>query len=159
VAVSAEDGNVPDTLGERNAALVRRFVETFINGHDEATLEALVAPTYAYHVPNIAADQPRGPEAWRRRGSLLRTAFPDSRMIIEELLPAGDDRVVVRYRAEGTHAGPFVGPPPTGNRVTYTGIVVWRLRHGQLVEEWTEWDALGLLRQAGAAPAPPPPRP
>jgi hypothetical protein len=32
------------------------------------------------------------------------------------------------------------------------GISLSRFRAGRLVEDWVQWDALGLLRQLGAAP-------
>jgi predicted ester cyclase len=68
---------------------------------------------------------------------------------IEDLL-AVDDKVVMRYRGQGTHRGPFRGAAPTNQAVAYTGIMILRVGDGKLAEEWTEWDALGLMRQIGA---------
>jgi SnoaL-like polyketide cyclase len=31
---------------------------------------------------------------------------------------------------------------------------VFRIANGKIAEEWTVWDALGLLQQVGAVPAP-----
>jgi len=53
----------------------------------------------------------------------------------------------------GTHQGTLMGIAPTGSRCTVEGISVSRFRAGRLVEEWAQWDALGLLRQIGAAPS------
>jgi predicted ester cyclase len=54
----------------------------------------------------------------------------------------------------GTHQGEFMGIPPTGKRVTFTGIWFARLKGGRLQEQWVSFDALGLLRQLGAIPEP-----
>jgi steroid delta-isomerase-like uncharacterized protein len=137
--------------GEENAAVVRRFVDEFFNGKDLAVLDELVAPDYVAHVEGLPAQFPAGPEGWRRRVALMIHAFPDGRVTVEDLL-AVDDKVVVRYRMRGTHQGEFWGAPSTGKAVTYTGIMIVRLREGRLVEEWSEADLLGLMRQTGVIP-------
>jgi predicted ester cyclase len=40
--------------------------------------------------------------------------------------------------------------------VTWSGITIYRLRDGKVIEERGEEDALALLRQVGALPAPGP---
>ncbi len=82
---------------------------------------------------------------------LYRQAFPDLRLIIDDVI-AADDNVVVRWHAEGTHRGELEGLAPTGTRASVTGIGIGRWEDGKLVEAWTEWDNLGLARQLGAAP-------
>jgi hypothetical protein len=36
-----------------------------------------------------------------------------------------------------------------GARCTVEGITVDRFKGGRIVESWTQWDALGLMRQLG----------
>jgi len=38
--------------------------------------------------------------------------------------------------------------------VAITGITIHRIEEGKIVEEWENWDALGLMQQIGAVPAP-----
>jgi predicted ester cyclase len=47
-----------------------------------------------------------------------------------------------------------MGIAPTGNEVAITGITIHRIEDGKIVEEWENWDALGLMQQIGAVPAP-----
>jgi predicted ester cyclase len=47
-----------------------------------------------------------------------------------------------------------MGVQATGNAVGVEAITVHRVADGKLAEEWTVWDALGLLQQVGAIPAP-----
>jgi predicted ester cyclase len=54
----------------------------------------------------------------------------------------------------GTQRGEFQGLPPTGKSVTFTGINIARIEGGKIAELWSEFDALGVLQQLGAIPAP-----
>jgi predicted ester cyclase len=45
-----------------------------------------------------------------------------------------------------------MGIPPTGKQVTVGGITISRLKDGKVIEEWTNWDTLGLLQQLGVIP-------
>jgi predicted ester cyclase len=54
----------------------------------------------------------------------------------------------------GTHHGAFQGIPPTGKPVTLTGISIWRVDGGKIVESWHELDTLGLMQQLDVIPTP-----
>jgi len=51
-------------------------------------------------------------------------------------------------------SGATHGIPPTGKQGTVTGISIDRFEGGKIVETWTELDALGMMQQLGAIPAP-----
>ena len=67
---------------------------------------------------------------------------------------AEGDKVVTRYTVSGTHQGEFFGVPGTGERITMSGISIDRFEDGKMVEEWPEYDLLGVMRQIGAVPDP-----
>jgi steroid delta-isomerase-like uncharacterized protein len=77
--------------------------------------------------------------------------FPDFHVAIEDLLADGD-KVVMRFLITGTHQGPFMGVPASGVKVHVTGISIFRLANGKIVEHWGEEDALGWLQQIGGLP-------
>jgi steroid delta-isomerase-like uncharacterized protein len=79
-------------------------------------------------------------------------AFPDLRMTVEDQVAEGD-RVVSRWRAEGTHRGELMGIPPSENRISVEGITIDRFEDGKIVEAWDNADMLGMLQQLGAMPA------
>jgi predicted ester cyclase len=60
--------------------------------------------------------------------------------------------VVNRFAARGTHNGTLLGLAPTGKQVTVTGIGMSRFAGGKIMEEWTNYDVLGMLQQLGAVP-------
>ena len=67
---------------------------------------------------------------------------------------AEGEYVVTRWTARGTHDGDLEGIAPTGVNATTGGISMVRIVDGKIVEDYTQWDALGLMTQLGAVPAP-----
>ena len=87
---------------------------------------------------------------------MYRAAFPDLRMEAEDVLVDGD-KVVARVRATGTHQGEFMGMPATGKSVDVQLIDIIRFGDDGLAHEhWGVFDALGMMQQLGAIPAPAP---
>ena len=62
--------------------------------------------------------------------------------------------MVARWRARATHRGEYVGVPPTGRVVEFTGISVYRIERGKIAGSWNVEDKLGLMRQIGVIPEP-----
>jgi predicted ester cyclase len=123
---------------EENKALVRREQEELWNhsGNLDAA-EELFAPDYIEAAKQEAADFRRG--------------FPDVVSTIEDLIAEGD-KVVARWRSRATHRGEYMGIPPTGKGVEFTGISVYRMEGGKIAESWVSEDQFGLMRQIGAIP-------
>jgi predicted ester cyclase len=61
--------------------------------------------------------------------------------------------VAARIQVEGTHMGPGLGVPPTGQSVLFSGMLIARMSGGRIAESWNNLDQLGLLRQVGALPS------
>jgi steroid delta-isomerase-like uncharacterized protein len=78
----------------------------------------------------------------------LYKAFPDFSATTEDLIidPTGD-KVAIRWSAHGTHRGDFLGFPPGGKRISFSGIEILTIAHGLVTERWGEWDGLALLEQ------------
>ena len=58
------------------------------------------------------------------------------------------DRAAIRFRYEGTQTGPgYV--PPTGKKITATGIIILHFKNGKISEDWTERDILRTMQQLG----------
>ncbi|MFN8539143.1 MAG: ester cyclase [Thermomicrobiales bacterium] len=133
---------------ERNKALATRIIEEVWNRGDDTALETLLAPGY------VGRD-PAYPVASRAEfGTFLhrfRATFPDLRFSVEAQIAEGD-WVVTRWRARGSHQGELSGLPATGKSVAITGITLSRIVAGQVVEDWRNWDTLGLIEQLGTDP-------
>jgi predicted ester cyclase len=48
-----------------------------------------------------------------------------------------------------------MGLPPTGKKIEMTGIEIFSLRDGKIVELWGEANLMGLLQQLGVMPGSP----
>ena len=134
---------------EENKAVVRRYLEESTGGR-VAHLDAVLAPTYRSALPGWP---PLDREGDRQMVLAFYAGFPDLQPRIEELLAEGE-RVAARWGGSGTHRGVLMGIPATGQRTAVSGIGLYRLAGGKIAEEWESWDALGLLQQLGAIPAP-----
>lgn len=93
-----------------------------------------------------------GPASIRYTVDGQRAGFPDWSVTIDDIVAEGD-RVVVRNIWRGTHLGVWRGIAPAGRIVTYTGMVMWRLADGKIVERWASIDRLSILHQLGAIAA------
>ena len=120
-----------------------------INTGDLDRADALVAPDFVEHNPTPG--QGPGLEGFRQVVAMLRAAFPDLHITIDDLVGEGD-KVSVRLTARGTHEGPFMGMAPTGRRAAWEGISIIRIADGRVAERWFHADVAGLARQLGAGP-------
>lgn len=137
-------------MSEQNKALVRRVIEEIVNRGDLELVYQLISPEYAYFEPTVGSM--RGREGYKGIVTTYRNAFPDLKLVIDEQIAEGET-VVTRWRGEGTHGGELMGVTPTGRRVSVQGVVISRIKNGQLVDDFECYDVLGMLRQLGVAPA------
>jgi steroid delta-isomerase-like uncharacterized protein len=132
---------------EQNEQVVRRTFDAFSTG-DTSAVEELIAADAVAHDP-AQPEEARGPEGFKQTIELYRTAFPDLTFTIDEIFCDGD-LVCTRWSTTGTHDGDLMGIPATGNHITSSGISIDRVVDGKVVENWVQWDNLGLMQQVGA---------
>ena len=83
----------------------------------------------------------------------MRTAFPDVRFEVHEIVAEGDV-VACRSTMTGTHLGPSGAraprPGPDGRQVRVAHMHFFRYEDGRVTDLWHLWDTPGLARQLGA---------
>lgn len=119
------------------------------NHGDLDPLDELIAPHYVRHTRSSVLGQDR--EEFKNSIITSRTAFPDLRTRVEDLIEDGD-RVASRWRAKGTHTGPFRGIASTGRVVEFAGATFTRYKGRTVTEEWVAWDPRELLYALGTIP-------
>jgi len=137
-----------EQLAVANKALVRRFYKEVFVDWNMALVDEVVSPQFVSH--DWPQGGPTGPRAFRNFYAAIRSAVPDARYEIDDLIAEGE-KVVVRWRLVGTHKGDFRGIPPTGRAVTLKGIAIYRVQGGRLMERWVVSDLHGLLQEIDAA--------
>jgi steroid delta-isomerase-like uncharacterized protein len=80
-----------------------------------------------------------------------RTAMPDMQIAVSHMVAEGD-LVAVRWTAWGTNTQPGMGLPATGKKIRVSGITIFRFKAGKISEEWSAWNMLSVLKQAGLFP-------
>lgn len=137
---------------EENKAVPRRVYEEVLNDKNLDLVDELFAPGYVNHDPT-SPEEMRGTESLKQFFGAYLAAFPDLRFVVEDQVAEGD-KVASRWTSRGTNQGELMGAPPTGKRVEFTGVTISRISEGKIAEDWTSYDALGMMRQLGLIPAP-----
>src|SRR5690242_20909099 len=144
----SQKGELPMSEGNKN--VVRRLFEEVWNKGNLQVTDELFTPNYSHH--DLATpDVGRGPESEKKRATLYRTAFPDLRLTVEDILAEGET-VVARWSCRGTHKGDLNGIAPTGKQFNVTGVSMVRFTNGKMSEGFVNWDALSLMQQLGVVP-------
>jgi steroid delta-isomerase-like uncharacterized protein len=132
---------------EANKALIRRYYADLWNAWNLDLARELVAPDISFRGSLGVAVT--GLEGFTRYMEVVRRAFPDYHNHIEELIAEGD-RVAARLTYSGTQLGEVFGIPPTGKRVTYAGVAIFRVVNGKIAHGWVVGDVDSLKRQLSA---------
>jgi len=127
---------------EENKAIVRNWYEAF-NKRNLALAYELIAPNYINHTLQL-----RGREDVKKSITMLIKGFPDLHTTIEDIIAEGD-KVWTLFTDTGTHTGEYRGLAPTGKKITFTGIRIWRIVDGKVVERTSVYDFLDLHKKLG----------
>ena len=140
---------------EQNKEIVRRIFNEFWLAGNTGVLDELLAQDIVNHELSKDPVARRGAyKAWATGFRQVNaTGLPDLDITLDALVAEGD-LVVKRWTSRGTHSGDYMGFPPSGKRVVMAGVTIYRIGAGQVRETWWNYDALGLMQQLGAIPAP-----
>ena len=129
---------------EQNIALIMRQYEAWNSGDVEAIKE-IFSPDYVFH----SGSQDFSKEQMIEFLKPQMEAWPDRTFSVEDILAKGD-KVVSKYIFKGTHEGDIEGlPPATGKKFETSGIEIWQVKNGKIVESWAASDSLGFYQQLG----------
>ena len=126
----------------------RWFEEVWNKGREEAIDEMFAAGGVAHGLVDENGEELRGPSNFKPFFHRFREAFPDIQVTIEDCIGEGD-RAAARCLVRATHAGDSLGVAATNNPVEFDGLCIVRVRDGQIVEAWNNFDFARLNRQIG----------
>ncbi|MCA1615645.1 MAG: ester cyclase [Acidobacteria bacterium] len=137
-------------MSEENKALVRRwFEEVWNKGRAEAIDELFAADGTAHGLADAGGEPLRGPAGFKPFFQRFRDAFPDIEVTVEDVITEGD-KVAARCSVRGAHRGDSLGFAASGRAVEFTGMTFARVRDGQIVEAWNNFDFMAMFQQLGA---------
>ncbi len=125
-----------------------RFYKEVLNRGNLHVAEELLSRDLVDHEPSLPGITP-GYEGFQQWLKILRAAFPDFQLDIQDMAIDGD-KVWVRSTVHGKHAGQFMGMPPTGKSFKAEGFDILRYdRKGKIVEHWGVFDQATMMQQLG----------
>jgi predicted SnoaL-like aldol condensation-catalyzing enzyme len=107
---------------------VRTHFEEFVNRKNLDIGKVNFAPEFVDRGTDVPPGMPPGPEGAIAYVAGALKKFPDMHVEILDMVAEGD-KVVVKNRWTGTEGA-------TGKKYEFSGIVIWRIAHRQLVERW-----------------------
>jgi predicted ester cyclase len=121
--------------------LVERLHRLWNTG-DLSEIEILYSPDFIGHFPSGSRlGELKGQSGVRNAIEGVRRAFADWTETVEDII-IEDDKAVTRYVSTGIHKGPYFDLPPTGERVRFTEISIFRVANGRVTEQWCLTDRM-----------------
>src|SRR2546421_8068945 len=118
---------------EARKALVRRYYDEMWNRWNFVVADKLISESIRFR--GSLGMTANGREGFKEYMRTIQRAFPDFHNQIEELI-AEEEKVVARLTYAGTHQGGLFGIEPTGKKVSYAGIAIFRISAHCIAEGW-----------------------
>ena len=138
-------------MSEENKALTRQLFEG-IGAGNLSVIDSLIEDNFVEHEA-LPPEIPPGKQGVKALFGMLRSAFPDLEVVIEQMVAEGD-LVSAFVVFKGTHKGDFMGIPATGKPVAINVSDLLRFKNGKITEHWGVMDMAGLMQQLGVGGAP-----
>lgn len=135
---------------EENIRTVRQALEISNTG-DTSRVHEVISPQYFNHESQVdpVRSKLRGPEEFIDTVRALRSAIANLHYEEQEVF-AGRDKVAVVARVTGKHTGNFFVIPPSGNRISYQAVHIFKIGDdGKITEHKAVRDDLSLMVQLG----------
>ena len=131
---------------EENKEVVRRIFEDVLNKGNYSLIPDLLAPEYSYHAPNGL--EIKSPEGYERLIKTLKSAIPDRKGVIENIMAVGDE-VVVQGSSSGTFTGQLMNIEPTGKSFISKFAIFYKFKDGKVIEETEYFQEPSFEEQVG----------
>ena len=127
----------------------RQFQSFLINGEYGRLAEVADLDGYTERCVGLTGWTTGLQVALRNFQENIASRLTDMVVTEHEVIEAGD-MLVIRGAFEVTHSGEFLGVPPTGRRVCYDWVDIYRVTGGRIVWRYLLCDWKGLLDQLTA---------
>ena len=129
---------------EKNKKLVETLCTTVFQKHDFSKLDEIMRDDYIQH----NEDTPQGKAGFKQFFEQMFKAMPDFSYTIRKIVAEGDT-VMMYSTTTATHSGEWLGNPPTGNKLNFEVVDIFRIEDGKIAEHWDVADTLKLFTQVG----------
>lgn len=139
-------------MASENENFIRRWFEEVWNQGNETTIDEMLAADIVVHgIGDSPGSDLIGPEAFKTHFRRFRSAFPNIKVNVEDLISEGR-KVVARFSVKARHEGAGFGFLATYNQVAFDGVVIAHFRDQQIAEAWNFIDFAAMHHQLAAKP-------
>ena len=132
------------SITANNKKLVETLYRSVFLNHDFSLLDEIMRDDYTHHNDN----PPEGKAGFIKVHEEFIKAIPDFRYSLKKIIAEGD--IVMMYSTvTGTHLGEWMGNSPTGNKLNFNVVDIFRIKNGKIAEHWDVADTLKLFTQVG----------
>lgn len=107
-------------------------------------MDEIYCDEFAWHF--ICGIEGQGREQMKEFIKGHRHSFPNWTERVVDIVAEGD-RIVTRYQSTGTHEGDFMGIAATGKKISVNEVSIYRMKNGQIAEQWGFPDGLSVVQQ------------
>ena len=137
-------------MSEENKAIIRRFYEEVMNRGNVHLLDEIMVPDFKDHGETLFGDSED--RATLKLGIIAtHNILSDFNVQLHDIMADGE-MVGVRGTMRCTQQGQFLGVAPSGNELSWTGLAMFRVVNGKIVERWFNSDSLSVVQQLGIVP-------
>ena len=129
---------------EQNKKIVEMLCVTVFQNHDFSKLDEIMRDDYIQHNEDV----PQGKAGFKEFFIDMFKVMPDFKYTMKKIIAEGD--IVMMYSTTtATHQGEWLGNPPTGNKLDFNVVDIFRIEDGKIAEHWDVADTLKLFTQVG----------
>jgi len=137
---------------EKIKSLIDRGVKIWNEG-DLSIADEIYSPEIVYHHLNIYEDR-IGINAFKEFVDGIRTTYPDFFVVFENRFIA-DEWATAQWTISGTNTGLRGDQPATGKKMKVSGVTIYHIKDGKIMEEWVYYNQGAILKQLGYTFNPP----
>ena len=114
------------------------FMEGYVHHNYDFLMEHMAAD-YFDHSPCAARSNQECVDVLKNTEKTFTDMEVDILDLIEE-----ENKVVIRARFTATHSASFYDIQPTGKRISFEALEIFRMENGLIVESWGYWPDMSI---------------
>ena len=116
------------------------------NTGDVAAIPNVYSEDFVVHWPKGWGEKTFGHKGIKNSIMQTRKIFVNWNEEILDMI-IGGDKVVTRYKSTGIHSDEYLNFSPTGNKIEFEEISIYRIDNNKVTEQWCLGDDLHLQNQ------------
>jgi steroid delta-isomerase-like uncharacterized protein len=116
-------------------SIVTSFIDEIYTKGNFAVAHEIITEQYVDH--NDIVGDILGAEGVKRDALLMRAAFPDLSLVIDDLV-VEETKAAMRGTLQGTHKEAFLGHVASNKQISISWMRMFQLADGKITESWLE---------------------